>query len=463
MTDVAAWRGGEWRPLLALAVPLALSQLAQIAIGTTDVVMMGWLGPEALAAGSLGSSVFFMLFLIGLGVLLVVPPLAAEAVGAEKPDLLRATIHQGLWVATAIGVPFAVVVWFTEPILLLLGQDAAVAAMAGDYQRVMLWGMVPGLWLVVLRGYVSALSRPRALTVVLLLGVGFNALSNYGLMFGNFGLPALGLVGAGISSSLVQTLMCLGLLAYLRIDRGFREHRLLAGLFRADWARFRLILKLGTPVGITLLCDTGVLSGAVMLIGLFGAGQLAGHAIAMQCAMVALMVPLGIAQATTVRVGLAVGRGDRIAVGDAGWSGTVIALIAAAAVAMLFWMVPDRLAGLFLDRAGPDAGPAFAMAVSFLWLAALFHILQAVVVVLAGAVRGMRDTTTALWFVIGGYWGVGFGCAAFLALPLGLEGKGVWIGLIVGYAVMTLGLIRRFRARGPILDKLVTSSAPAAP
>lgn len=441
--DSGSWRDEIWATL-SLAIPLALAQLAHIGIQTTDVVMMGWLGPEALAAGTLGANIYTPLWLFGLGIGMAVAPMAAQALGAGEFGSVRRIVRQGFWVATAVSLPSALVIWQGEAILLAFGQTEVNAGQAGDYLRVMVWGFAPSLWLIVLRCFVAAHGRAGSVLVVMILGVLVNFFGNYTLMFGHFGFPALGLIGAGISTSIVNMVMCLALLAYVLWDRKFRHYAILIRLFRADWPRFREILHLGLPIGVTILAESGLFAAAGLLMGLIGTEQLAAHAIALQCAVVAFMIPLGISQATTIRVGLAAGMGSRNGVGQAGWCAMALGLVFMLAAALCFLLLPEQLVDLFLDLDRPDNLEVLRYAVVFLSIAALFQVFDGAQVVSMGGLRGLKDTRVPMYLAILCAWGIGFAACAVLAFPLGLGGVGIWLGLALGLAALAGVMTWRF-------------------
>jgi MATE family multidrug resistance protein len=446
----AAWRGEAWASL-GLALPLVTSNLAGIAISTTDVVMMGWLGPQQLAAGALGHNLIFPLFLLGLGVLTAVAPMAAQALGAGRARDVRRTLRQGLWIAAAVGLPISLLLWQTEAILLLFGQSEVNASLAQGYMRALVWGLLPSFWFVALRNFVTAHERPRAVMVVTVLAVALNAFGNYCLMFGNFGFPRLELVGAGISSALVEAAMCLALLVFVLTDRRFRRYRLLGRFWRPDWPRFFEILRLGLPIGLTLLVESCLFAGATFLMGFLGTAQLAANAIAIQCIAVSFMIPLGLAQAATVRVGLAVGAGNLDRVGRAGWTALAIGMACMVLPAALYWFGGPLVIGLFLDSGLAQNREVVGFAVAFLAIGALFQFVDGAQVILLGALRGMKDTRVPLWISVFGYWGVGFTASVLLGFPLGLGGEGIWFGLALGLSTSAGLFAWRFSRR----DRLI--------
>ena len=452
-----SWRVEAWATL-KLALPLAAAQLAQVAMHTTDVVMMGWLGPEALAGGSLGSSLLFPIVLFGMGVVMATAPLAAQALGARKFREVRRSVRQGFWMALALAVPFTLLLLQGETILLLMRQDPANAALGQDYLRTAVWCLAPGWGMIVLRGFVSVHDRPRSVLVVTVAGFFVNAAADYVLMFGKLGLPALGVAGTGIATTLVNTFMFLALCLYVIRARRFRRYALLARFWRADWPRFREILRIGLPIGLTILAEAGLFSAAAFLMGVIGTAELAAHAIALQCAAVAFMVPLGIGHAATVRVGLAAGARDAVAVGRAGWSALALAAGFSALPITLFLAAPTVLIGLFLDLGDPASAPVVGIAVSFLAVAALFNLVDGAQAVATGILRGLRDTTVPMLIAAAGYWLVGFPTSFVLGFHTPLAGIGVWLGLAGGLAVVSVLAIHRFHFR----DRLMPGLVPAA-
>ncbi|MGH7186119.1 MAG: MATE family efflux transporter, partial [Pseudomonadota bacterium] len=327
--------------------------MAAIAIISTDVIMMGWLGPRQLAGGALANTLVMPIMHFGFGVATAVAPMVAQALGARDFAGVRRTVRQGFWVTLAFGAISAIPLWLSADILTLLGQGPEVAELAQGYLRAAVWGLVPMLWVIVLRNFLAVHSRPRAVFVVMLIGIGVNALGNYALMFGHFGLPRLELVGAGISTSLVNIFMALTLIGFVLSDRRLGRYRLFARFWRADWPRFVAVLRLGTPIGLMVLAESALFAAAGNLMGLIGTAELAAHAIALQCAAMSFMIPLGISHAATARVGLAAGIGDRDAIGRAGWVAVGLGIVCTLASASVFWFAGDWVIGFFLDRSVP--------------------------------------------------------------------------------------------------------------
>ncbi len=449
MTEAAHLRAAQTAPpwlmelwaLLRVGGPLIAAQLATIALTATDVVMLGWLGPEPLAASALAGAVLHPLLFFGTGVSLASAPLIAQALGARRRRDVRRSLRQGLWAAIALAAVMIPLLMFTGAALRLSGQGHALAAMADRYVSFAAWHLAPFMGFVVLRGFIAAHGQTRIVLLVTLAGVGLNVLGNYGLIFGNFGLPRMELAGAGLSTVLCHSAMFALLALHVARTAPYRRYAPFARFWRADWARFRAIFAMGLPIGLMLAAETGLFSGVALLMGLIGPDALAAHAIALQLAAIAFMTPLGLGQATTARVGLAAGRRDGDGVRRAAWVAMGATLGFMALMAAVFVAAPRLLVGVFLDDTA--ATSAFGLAVSYLGIAALFQLADGAQVSAASALRGLGDTRAPMLAAVTGYWAIGLPAAWTLGFPLGLEGVGVWLGIAVGLAAAAAMLIWR--------------------
>jgi MATE family multidrug resistance protein len=456
-------RSTELRATIALAAPLILSNLSQIALQTTDVIMMGWLGPEALAAGTLGTNLNFAFLIFGMGLVTATSPLIAIELGRRRHSVreVRRSVRQGVWVAITYTLPVWVVLWQAEPILLFLGQDPALSREAAGYLHTFQWMFLPSLIFMVLRNFVAALERPLAALWIGIAAIGVNAFLVWVLMFGRLGMPSLGLPGAGIATTLTNVLTVIGLALLIRLDRRFRRYRLLGRFWRADWKRYRDVWRIGLPIAASLTFEVTVFNAAVFIMGMIGAMALAAHSIALQIGAVAFMVPLGLGQAATVRVGIAFGAGDRPGVTRAGWTAFALAMAYACCTAVLMTAFARQIVGVFLDLNVPANVPVVDLAASFVVLAGLFQFFDAGQAASSGMLRGLGDTRIPMFFAAFGYWGVALPLAAALGLRTGLQGQGVWIGLATGLAVVAFLMTARWIRRDRLgLTKDANRAAP---
>jgi MATE family multidrug resistance protein len=447
-SERSPWRV-EIRATLLLAYPLVLGNLTQALIHATDVVLLGWAGPRMLAAGALGVNLFTAFIVFGMGLVTATAPMLARELGARRHSVreVRRTVRQGMWAAAAMTVPVWVLLWNSEPILLALGQDPELSADAARFVRALQWGLLPALLFLVLRSFVSALEQPIWSLIVGIAAVICNAFLNYVLIFGKLGFPALGLLGSGIGSAVTNLLMFVGMAVIVTRHPRFRRYRLFGRFWRPDWRRFADVWKLGLPIAITLGLEVTIFNAAVFIMGLFGTASLAAHAIAIQIAALSFMVPLGLAQAVTVRVGLALGRGDPAAITRAGWTSFALGVGFMATMGLLMISAPHSLVHLFLDESDPANAAVIGLAVSFVTVAALFQIFDGAQAVGAGMLRGLHDTAVPMVYAAVGYWVIGLGVGLGLAFGLGLQGIGIWMGLATGLAVVAMLMIARWLRR----------------
>jgi MATE family multidrug resistance protein len=448
---ISAWQawGAEARATIALAWPLILTNVAQTAMTATDVLLMGQLGPETLAAGALGSNFYFATMIFGLGLTTATAPMIARELGRKSHSVrdVRRTVRQGMWAAVVIALPIWVVLWHTEAILLAMGQRPDLALQAAHYMSALQWSILPFFFYLVLRSFISALQRPQWALVIGLAGVVVNAFAAWCLIFGHLGLPRLGLVGAGLSTTFANIFMFAALAIVLSSDRKFRRYHLFGRFWRTDWPRFVELWRLGMPIGATLVFEVAVFNTSTFLMGLIGEASIAAHSIALQIASLSFMVPLGLGQSATVRVGRAYGAHDAEGVRRAGWTalamGTAFMVIAALAMVT----VPRTLISVFLDLDAPASAPVVDLAVSFLALAALFQLADGGQAVTAGMLRGLHDTRMPMIYAALGYWGIGLVLGVILAFVGDLQGIGIWIGLAAGLTTVAVLLLTRWLRR----------------
>ncbi|BAV64288.1 MATE family efflux transporter [Sphingobium cloacae] len=442
------WRS-EARALLTLALPMIAGNIAWSAIAATDLLLLGWLGTDAVAAGALAINLFAAMLIFGMGLVTAAAPLIAEERGRRRHSVrdVRRTVHQTLRAALIFAIPAWLVLWQCEAILLAMGQDAHLARKAGELMHGLQWALLPFLGFSTLRNFISALERPSWAVIVMLCAIPFNVLVGWVLIFGHLGLPALGIAGAGLASTLSSSFLFFTLLFVIMYDRGFRRYRLLGRFWRRDSERLRAIWRLGLPIAVMLGLESAVFNASALLMGLIGKEPLAAHAVSIQIISLLFMVPLGIGQAATVRVGLAHGRGDKDGVGRSGWLSLMIGIAFACAAAASLILFPRWLIAIFLDTQDPANARTVALAIVFLGVAALFQLVDATQAVGAGVLRGIRDTKIPMIFALVGYWIIGIGVGTFLAFPMHMGGLGIWIGLASGLSVVAALLVARWAMR----------------
>lgn len=439
----------ELRAMLALGWPLVLTNLAQIALTTTDVIVLGRLGAHELAAGTLGVNLYFGLLIFAIGLISATSPMMAEAFGRKRKVVrdVRRTFRQGLWSAVIISMPAWIVLWQTERVMLLFAQEPGLAADAQHFVRALMWGFLPSLGFIALRSFVAAMERPTWAVVVTTAAIAFNVLANWVLVFGHLGIPPLGLVGSGLATALSNTFMFAGLALVVVFARKFRRYHLFGRWWRPDWPRFAALWRLGVPIGATLAFEITVFNAAVFIMGQFGTESIAAHSIAIQIAAVSFMVPMGLGQAATLRVGRAHGAQDRDGITRAGWTAFGLAIAFMTTMSAIMLIAPRLLIGAFVAMEDPANAIVVELAVSFLFCAAVFQIADGAQAVGAGMLRGLQDTHVPMIYAGLGYWGFGMPISLLLAFAAGLHGLGVWIGLAAGLGIVACAMIWRWTRR----------------
>ena len=416
---------------------------------TTDVMMMGWLSPKALASVSLGFNLYLPIMLFGIGVVSAAAPIAAARVGANAADRdgVRRVAHQAFWLSLALALPIWIGLWHARAILTAIGEPPDLAALAGRYMHGLEWALAPNLLYFSARSVFSALDRTRPILIAALLALAFNALANYALDFGHFGFPALGVFGSGLSTTLSQALMFVALVVYSRLDPRLHEARLFSPPFVFDFPALAEIWRLGAPIGLTIAVEVGTFAAAALGMGLIGADAVAAHAIVIQIASNAFMVPLGVGQAASVRVGHAFGGRDRARISRAGWAAFAITIACVTLSAATMLAIPRLLIAPFLGSDAANEAGIIALALSFLRIAALFQIVDGAQAALANMLRGVHDSRVPALMAILGYWAIGAPVSFGLGFLTPLKGLGLWIGLAAGLASVSALLLGRWLAR----------------
>ncbi len=448
--DLPPARGRVWideaRALMRLAAPLIVTYLVQMAISLTDVLMLGALNKDALAAAGLGLSLYYGAWILGSGPGVAVSSMIAHILGAHPGDRVRvrASVRMALWAVGLLSPGLIVYLHFVTPVLTMIGEPPELAKDGGRFVAILSFGLPFTLAYNVLRGYATALSRPHAALVVAILTVAFNAMADYGLIFGHFGLPALGIIGAGIASasSFVFSFVAMAALVLTRADLG--RYRVFRRFTTPSWPALAEVFRLGLPIGVTMIFEVMFFNAGTLIMGRFGASALAAHQIAMTTASFTFMVPYGLASAATVRVGLAAGARDLPRARRAGGVAVSLAAVFMAVCGVTLALFPREIAGLYIAPGDPGNGEVIAYATVFLRIAAAFQLLDAVQVTAALSLRGLKDATMPMWLAGGTYWLIGLPLTFFLAFGTDLGASGVWVAFVVSLAVAAVAMSLRF-------------------
>lgn len=447
----------EVKQTLVLAGPVIGSQLGQMSMGFVDTVMVGRLGVEALAGVALGNTIFFVLLIVTMGVVLAVSPLVSQAHGANDPESIERSVREGLRMGVFLFIPPLILMWNIGPLLIKMGQVPETVVLTSSYLRAIVWGMLPFLWFGAIRGLVEGVSRPLPVTIITFLGLGMNVLANYVLMFGKWGMPALGLEGTGWASTIVYWTMFIAIASYSRWSKAFKDYKIFSGLGRIDFESFKEIFRVGWPIGISHGIEAGLFSITALTMGLLGTVSLASHQVAIQCAAYTFMVPMGIGIAASVRVGQAVGREDLLGARRAGYVALMLAGVFMTCAAVLFWVAPRFLVSLYIDVSLPDNFPVVELAISLLGIAAVFQVFDGIQVAALGALRGLKDTRIPMVIGFISYWVIGLSTGMTLAFVLDRGAAGLWWGLVLGLAAAAVMLSLRFRYSAGLLTRQTIS------
>lgn len=441
---MALWRA-ELTETVKLAAPLAVTQLGQIAMMTTDIALLGRLGDQVVAAAALSHTVLFAAFTLGMGLVSAVAPLASQAFGARNPRFVRRSVRVGVWAAFLAGVPLTALQFWGEDILLALGQAPESAALAGRYLLGLCWCLVPAWIFMALRNFMSAVNKPEPALWITLAAIPLNGILAYALIYGAFGAPRLDVLGAGVATTLVNVFMCVVAIWIAYTRHPFKKYHILGRFWRPDWPLFGQLLAIGLPISGAFLLEYGLFAAAALLMGKISTSAIAAHQIALQTAAVLYMVPFGISMAATVRVGQAVGRRDGEATRRAGFTAMILAVAFMVIMTVVIALTRHSIPLLFLGDVAATS-ETITLAATLLVLGATFFITDGAQSVAAGALRGLNDTRVPLLIAAFSFWIVGFASSYALAFPAGLGAIGVWIGLSLGTSVFAVLLLWRFHA-----------------
>ncbi|WP_246797105.1 MATE family efflux transporter [Burkholderia perseverans] len=432
-----------------LAAPLAIAQLSQMAMSVTDTVLLGSLGPDSLAAGGLGATLFFVAVTVLQGVLTSVSVSVAHARGARDDSRIPHIYWTGVALALLLSLPAIVVLLCAEPLLLMFHEPPMLAHHIGEYTRVLSLaapGSLIGVGL--MRSFLPAIGAARRLLWVSIASVGVNAVLNYGLIHGAFGLPRLGFLGSAAATTITIWLTAISLVLLLH---GRPTYRRFVAASRPKLPMMGELVGIGWPVAITYGVESTLFLATGLTIGVLGESSLAAHQIALNIASVTFMVPLAIGQAANVRVSYWIGAGAPLAARHAGFVaiGLGVAFMSLSGLVMI--VAPHAIVGLYLRLDDPANARTIALATTLLGIAALFQIVDGMQTVGSGCLRGLKDTRVPMLAATVGYWGIGFPVGYWFAFHVGLGARGLWWGLAAGLASVAVLMTWRFHRKTAML------------
>ena len=426
-------------------MPLILSNLAQFAIHITDTVMLGWYDVTALAASTIAGTLFFVIFIVGAGFAQAVTPLVASAAEQDDEVQVRRVTRMGLWLSIFYGLVVTIPFFWAEEILIAIGQDAEVSRLAHIYLQIVIWQMIPALIIMTFKSFLAALEHTAIILWATIGTAVLNIFINYALIFGNWGMPELGIMGAAIASLTVTLITVVLLVIY--IVRVLPQFELFKNFWRSDSEILKRVFMLGWPIGLTSLAEGGLFSASAVMMGWIGPIELAAHGIAIQLASLTFMVHIGFSQAATVRAGRALGRKDELSLRRGGITAIGMSAFFALMTSLIFLAMPEMLVSLFIDPNEPERAALLRIGAGLVMIAALFQLVDGLQVLALGLLRGVQDTTVPMVMATISYWVIGLPVSYLLAFTLGYGPIGLWLGLVIGLAIAAALLLWRFWGR----------------
>lgn len=430
----------DFRLNLKLAIPIMASQLGQVAVNFADNVMVGKLGPAALAGVSFTNAIFTICLVFGMGISFALPPLISEAQGAGDDRRISSFFKHSLIVNIGFGIFSMILLLLFIPFMKYLGQDPDILPHASEYMFYSALGMLPFMVFQTLRCYSDGLSETLPSMIIIIIGNVLNIILNYILIFGHLGLPAMGTAGASLSSLISRVFMVVGILILFKYWKNLWNYlsEIRFNVYKS--AYFKKILNLGIPSSFQMTFELTAFSAAAIIMGFIGKVEQASHQIAINLASMTFMIATGLAMAATIRVGNQLGKGNIHKVKDAGYSAIIQITIFMIIAALGFVLTRHYLPTIYMDNAEVVNTAAY-----LLLAAAVFQIPDGIQVITLSALRGIQDVRIPTLITFLSYWLLGIPCSYITAITLGWGPIGVWLGLIVGLSVSAIFLSFRFK------------------
>ncbi len=430
----------EFTGLVRLAAPIIVNNLAIAGMGFADTVMAGSIDAKALAAVAVGNSTWMLFFLFALGVLMAISPIGSRYVGAGRGHLMGRYARQGFWLSLVIAAAvLATIQLGAAGALEAIGIDPEFRQLTVDYLRAISWGAPAAFAYLVLRYTTEGIGWTRPVMYVSIGALAVNVTGNWVFMFGNLGAPAMGAVGAGVASAITMYFMLASLLVYMLLNPRYRAYEIFKLGRGPQWAEMREILALGLPIMVSIIAEAGLFSAVSLLMGKLSASIAAAHQVALNYASTMFMIPMGLNSATTVLVSRSLGAGDVAGARLRGWLGIAACAGFMTISALGLLLFRDQIVGFYTDDQSVQA-----IALSLLFVAAIFHVSDGVQVGAAGALRGLHDTRVPMFLTTISYWIIAFPLAYAAALHLKLSPAMIWGGFVVGLTVAAVLLVSRF-------------------
>jgi MATE family multidrug resistance protein len=431
-------------PLIKLTLPLVLTGLVQSAVWFFETLFLSHLSPETLAAGSLVSWSFGTVVVILFGTLSSINILVAHKYGAQEEHGILLVVRDGFWLAILCAIPIFLLFWNMSPLFLLLGQSPEIVLLANTYLHAMAWGILPNVVIIALLEVFIGLGHARFILIFNVLSVSLTIFFSFSLIFGAFGLPMLGIAGAGWGLTISNWIAGLAIGVYALSNKSYKRYFSLIFKFTRP-IYFAELLSIGVPMGLMYCVEVAFFFALTLVMGTFGSSVMAANQIALQYLGTLMAVIFSTAQAITVRMGHLLGGGNKVSAEKSAYIGVIISMLFMLLVALCYWCFPSQLISIDFEVNKPQNKQIVFFATQFLMVCALFQIFEAIRISLFGALRALKDTRFTLFISIFSFWGVALPVGYVMAIHLELGATGLWWGMVLAAGFSVLLLFWRFK------------------
>ena len=437
--------------IIKLALPLMAAFLSQKGMQFIDTIMMGWIGPDALAAGSLGTSIFVTSIIFFMGTLSAVGVFIARARGENNLDDIQSTLQQGIYLSLFFSLPCMLLIWCAPLALAHMGENINIVHNTALLLGGLIWGIPGFLLFLTFREFISAFSLTKTVMIVTLGSLPLTFLVNYILIYGKWGFPALGIAGIGYGGAVIMWFMFFCLLIYSLNHHILKNY--LDFLFKLksnlnfNLEKIKNLLNVGLPSGVISILDASMFLFAAILMSFFSTDALAAHQIAMLCAATAYAIPFALSMSAALRVGHSMGLGDSDLAKKSAYIAFSLGIIISGFIAAVFIFFPENLAKIFINPHTDHYKNILHLATVFLAIGTLLLTFDAIQIIANGTLKGLKDTFVPMLISLACYWLIGASSAYYFAFHTSLGPAGIWYGLTLGICTTGFVLVLRFWRR----------------
>ena len=426
-----------------ISLPLIIAQMAQLGLGLTDTLMVGWYGTRELAALTLGHACIFFIYISITGFSLGIIAKVSEAFGSGNLQLVRLNVRMGVWLVLAFSILGILILANTGSILIFFKQEVGLIEVVEDYVQIIIWMLPTILMTYVFKAFLISVGKERIVLFISIIGLAINFFLNYLFIFGNFGMPELGLRGAAIAS-LGSSISMLGATIAYCCFSDIQKYKIFSNFFDFDSKIFSDLFKVGWPICLTIMAESGMFSTAPLFMGWIGESQLAAHGVVMIIFAFFFMIPLGISQAGTVRIAKTLGERKLNDISNVAFSIYGLGLGWACVNTVIIIIFREDILNLFVDQANLNAELVLMYATSYLLVCSLFHLADSGQILFAAILRGFSETKIPFAMSLFSYWAIGVPTAYYLSQHTQALGLGVYLGIGTGLLIASVLLFYRY-------------------